>query len=120
MLYRVPVGFIESCLPISVAKPPVSPNWIHEIKHDGFRMFVRRDAAGVRLFTRKGNDWTGRFPLIANAAAALQRYAGMEGRSQMAFDWHRIWPPRRENAIIWACAIGLVVLIVLGVLFLPT
>src|SRR5258708_21474248 len=62
-MYRVPAGFIEPCLPIPVAKPPVSLNWIHEVKHDGFRMIVRRDAAGVRLFTRKGNDRTTRFPL---------------------------------------------------------
>jgi bifunctional non-homologous end joining protein LigD len=35
-------------------------------------MIVRRDAAGVRLFTRKGNDWTDRFPLIVAAAGALR------------------------------------------------
>jgi hypothetical protein len=34
-------------------------------------MLVRRDAAGVRLFTRNGQDWTGRFPLIARTAKAL-------------------------------------------------
>ena len=33
---------------------------------------VRRDAAGVRLFTRNGHDWTGRFPLIARAALSLK------------------------------------------------
>src|SRR5262245_50693159 len=42
--------------------------WLHEIKHDGFRMTVRRDPAGARLLTRKGHDWTDRFPLIAEAA----------------------------------------------------
>jgi bifunctional non-homologous end joining protein LigD len=41
-------------------------------KHDGFRMLVRRDAATVRLFTRNGHDWTGRFPLIARTALALR------------------------------------------------
>jgi bifunctional non-homologous end joining protein LigD len=50
----------------------VASGWLHEIKHDGFRMLVRRDAAGVRLFTRNGHDWTGRFPLIARAALALR------------------------------------------------
>jgi ATP-dependent DNA ligase len=35
-------------------------------------MLVRRDAAGVRLFTRNGHDWTGRFPLIARAALSLK------------------------------------------------
>jgi ATP dependent DNA ligase domain len=43
-----------------------------QIKHDGFRMVVRRDSAGVRLLTRRGNDWTERFPLIAAAAGALK------------------------------------------------
>jgi bifunctional non-homologous end joining protein LigD len=41
-------------------------------QHDGFRMMVRRDAAGVQLLTRNGNDWTDRYPLIAEAAGALQ------------------------------------------------
>jgi ATP-dependent DNA ligase len=53
-------------------KPPAGAGWLHEIKHDGFRMLVRRDKAGVRLFTRNGHDWTGRFPLIASAALSLK------------------------------------------------
>jgi bifunctional non-homologous end joining protein LigD len=52
--------FYEPCLPSPAAKPPAGAGWLHEIKHDGFRMLVRRDAAGVRLFTRNGHDWTGR------------------------------------------------------------
>jgi ATP-dependent DNA ligase len=43
---------------------------VHEIKLDGFCMMVRRDAAGVRLLTRNGIDWTARYPLIAAAAGA--------------------------------------------------
>jgi ATP-dependent DNA ligase len=50
-------------------------NWIHEIKHDGFRMMVRRDAAGVRLLTRNGIDWTTRFPLIARKSRVARRNA---------------------------------------------
>ena len=64
--------FCEPCLPSPAAKPPAGAGWLHEIKHDGFRMLVRRDAAGVRLFTRNGHDWTGRFPLIARAALSLK------------------------------------------------
>jgi bifunctional non-homologous end joining protein LigD len=45
--------------------------WIPEIKLDGFRLLARRDAAGVRLMTRRGNDWTSRYPSIAAAVAAL-------------------------------------------------
>jgi bifunctional non-homologous end joining protein LigD len=67
----VPHGFIEPCLPSPAKVPPSGPNWIHEIKHDGFRIMARRDAAGVRLITRNGNDFTRRFPLAAAAVAAL-------------------------------------------------
>jgi bifunctional non-homologous end joining protein LigD len=65
-------AFIEPCLPSRAERPPSGPGWIHEIKHDGFRLMVRRDPAGVRLLTRNGHDWTDRFPLIAQAAAALK------------------------------------------------
>jgi bifunctional non-homologous end joining protein LigD len=64
--------FCEPCLPSPADKPPAGAEWLHEIKHDGFRMLVRRDGAGVRLFTRNGHDWTGRFPLITRAALALR------------------------------------------------
>src|SRR5262249_10742790 len=64
--------FSEPCLPSPAEKPPAGAGWLHEIKHDGFRMLVRRDGAGVRLFTRDGHDWSGRFPLIARAALSLK------------------------------------------------
>lgn len=64
-------GFIEPCLPRATKQPPAGPGWIHEIKHDGFRIMARRDAAGVRLFTRNGHDFAKRFPMAAAAVAAL-------------------------------------------------
>jgi ATP-dependent DNA ligase len=64
--------FCEPCLPSPADKPPAGAGWLHEIKHDGFRMLVRRNAGGVRLFTRNGHDWTGRFPLIVRAALSLK------------------------------------------------
>jgi bifunctional non-homologous end joining protein LigD len=64
-------NFIEPCLPRRADKPPAGRDWIHEIKHDGFRIMARRDAAGVRLLTRNGHDFAGRFPLAAAAVAAL-------------------------------------------------
>src|SRR6516164_126047 len=53
------------------------PDRTDEIKHDGFRLLARRGAAGVRLFTRNGHDWTERFPLIVGAlkAASSRRAA---------------------------------------------
>jgi bifunctional non-homologous end joining protein LigD len=74
MLWRLRAfpDFCEPCLPSPADKAPPGAGWLHEIKHDGFRMFVRRDADGVRLFTRNGHDWTGRFPLIVAAAGVLK------------------------------------------------
>jgi len=64
--------FVEPCLPSQVERPPAGPDWLHEIKHDGFRLLARRGAERVRLFTRNGHDWTERFPLIAEALNALK------------------------------------------------
>jgi bifunctional non-homologous end joining protein LigD len=63
--------FIEPCLPSPAKDVPAGPQWIHEIKHDGFRILARRDSAGVRLISRHGNDFTARFPLAAAAVASL-------------------------------------------------
>jgi bifunctional non-homologous end joining protein LigD len=67
-----PNGFIEPCIPTRAAKPPAGPDWAHEIKHDGYRLIVRREGDTVRLFTRRGYDWTNRYPAIARAAAKLR------------------------------------------------
>jgi bifunctional non-homologous end joining protein LigD len=63
--------FIEPCLPSPAKEPPAGPQWMHEIKHDGFRILARRDPAGVRLISRRGNDFTARFPFAAAAVASL-------------------------------------------------
>jgi ATP-dependent DNA ligase len=47
------IGAIEPCLPFPAKQPPSGPGWIHEVKHDGFRLIARRTAASVRLITRK-------------------------------------------------------------------
>jgi len=68
----LPTRFIEPCLPSTAERPPSGPNWIHEIKHDGYRLMACRNAAGVRLLTRNGHDWASRFPLIVQAVDALR------------------------------------------------
>jgi ATP-dependent DNA ligase len=65
------VGLVEPCLPSPAKAPPAGPNWLHEIKHDGFRIMARRDAAGMRLITRNGYNFADRFPLVVAAVAAL-------------------------------------------------
>jgi bifunctional non-homologous end joining protein LigD len=78
MLWRTPapqrrsLGYIEPCIPTRSSKPPVGPQWFHEIKHDGYRLIARKQDGRVRLFTRRGYDWSDRYPLIAKAVAAIR------------------------------------------------
>jgi bifunctional non-homologous end joining protein LigD len=65
-------AFIEPCLPSPADRPPSGSNWIHEIKHDGYRLMARRDPVGIRLITRRGNGWTTRFPLVVEAVNHLK------------------------------------------------
>jgi ATP-dependent DNA ligase len=50
--------------PVPRAQAAFGPEWVHEVKHDGYRLIVRRDGEAVRLFTRRGHDWTDRYPAI--------------------------------------------------------
>jgi bifunctional non-homologous end joining protein LigD len=73
MLQRtLPAGFIAPCLPSKTDKLPSGSQWLHEIKHDGFRVIARKDGAKVRLYSRPGNDLTYRFPLIVESLARLR------------------------------------------------
>ena len=65
-----PGGFIEPCLPSPAEQPPAGPRWIHEIKHDGYRMMAHRNPAAILLLTGHG-DWSARFPLIVEAVSHL-------------------------------------------------
>jgi bifunctional non-homologous end joining protein LigD len=64
--------FMEPCLPSPADKPPSGAHWIHEIKHDGYRLMARRDPVGIWLITRRGNNWTVRFPLVVEAMSHLK------------------------------------------------
>src|SRR5262249_42443496 len=73
MLQRtLPAGFIASCPPTKTDKLPSGGLWLHEIKHDGFRIIARKNGERVRLYSRPGNDLTHRFPLIAETLARLR------------------------------------------------
>jgi hypothetical protein len=73
MLQRtLPAGFIAPCLPTKTDKLPSGGLWLHEIKHDGFRVIARKEGPRVRLYSRPGNDLTRRFPLIVDALARLR------------------------------------------------
>ena len=66
-----PLFSIAPCLPNSAKEPPKGPDWVHEIKHDGFRILARRNGDSVRLYTRNGYNFADRFPRIVEAIADL-------------------------------------------------
>src|SRR5215467_12559459 len=68
----LPAGFVPPCLPTKAQEPPSGPTWLHEIKHDGFRVIARKDGSRVRLCSRPGNDLTDRFRLIVEALVWLR------------------------------------------------
>jgi bifunctional non-homologous end joining protein LigD len=51
---------------------PSGPQWSYEIKHDGFRFICRRDGDRVRIFSRRGHEWTERVPRIVEALSSLR------------------------------------------------
>ena len=71
----LPTGFIAPCLPTNAPRPPIRGEWLHEIKHDGFRVIARKAGEQVRLYSRPGNDLTRRFPLIVEALALLKSHS---------------------------------------------
>ena len=91
MLQRtLPAGFVAPCLPIKTDKLPSGGQWLHEIKHDGFRVIARKDGPRVRLCSRPGNDLTHRFPLIVETLARLRSRSCIIDGEAVACDDHGI------------------------------
>jgi bifunctional non-homologous end joining protein LigD len=68
---RRPAGFILPCQPTLSDTVPSGPLWLHEIKHDGYRILARKDGDRVRLWSRNGRDWSREFTGIAEAMRSL-------------------------------------------------
>src|SRR4051794_6692276 len=65
----------QPCIPTRGTEVPAGPDWFHEIKHDGYRLIVQREGKRVRLLSRRGYDWSDRYPLITEAALRLRKEA---------------------------------------------
>lgn len=78
----LPADFIHPLVPTRSDRAPTGPNWIHEVKHDGYRLIVRRSEKRVRLFIRRGYDWTHKFPWVVEALNQLRvRSATIDGEA---------------------------------------
>ncbi len=65
-------SFVEPELATLVKETPAGPDWVHEMKLDGYRVVCRIEQGKVRLYTRNRNDWTAKFPAVAKALARLK------------------------------------------------
>lgn len=71
-LFDLPLpSWIEPCLATLVPKAPSGAQWVHEVKWDGYRISAYIDSGKVTIRTRRGHDWTARFPGIAHALENL-------------------------------------------------
>jgi bifunctional non-homologous end joining protein LigD len=71
MRKNLPPGFVIPAQPVEAFEPPSGPNYVHEIKHDGCRLIVRRDGPKIRLYSRNAVDLTARLTGIAGAASGI-------------------------------------------------
>ena len=73
-------AWIKPQLTKLVDQPPEGPEWLHELKFDGYRMHAGLDRGAVWLLTRTGLDWTAKYPTIAASIASLPaRQAYLDG-----------------------------------------
>jgi bifunctional non-homologous end joining protein LigD len=63
----------DFCLPTKSTTVSTGPDWLHEVKYDGYRLRLERDGDRVRLITRGGYNWTDRYPWIVEAARKIRR-----------------------------------------------
>ena len=68
----VPAGFIIPCRPTVSQRPPQGEGWVHELKHDGYRLQIHVRDGRVRLYTMNGADWSKRYPRIVEEAARIK------------------------------------------------
>jgi bifunctional non-homologous end joining protein LigD len=81
-LFDLPPTWIAPAIPTLVRTAPIGLNWVHEIKHDGYRTICVIDQGSISIYTRRGHNWADRFPSIARALSGLKvRSAVIDGEA---------------------------------------
>ena len=99
-------GFIDPCLPTTARVPPSGAGWLHEIKHDGYRLIARLEGRGTRLFSRRDHDWTERFRRHRHIPVAYEPTKGVNcGKmGSILFEGMRHHSGGRlDTTVMWAC-----------------
>lgn len=78
--------FIKPMLCEIAAKPPDGPNWLHEIKYDGYRLQLAKKAPAIVIRTREGLDWTNKFTGITKAAGLIRAESYVIDGEVVVFD----------------------------------
>ena len=107
-----PPDFVPPQLATLVTAPPVGPNWVHEIKFDGYRLLARLEKGEVTLTTRNNNDWTAKFKELAGDVGKLPAHnaildgevVSMEPDGSMSF--HALQNALRSVASATRCTIS--------------
>ena len=99
------------CLPTRVEKAPSGERWVHEIKHDGYRLIARKLDGHVRLYTKQGNDWSKKYPLITTALHRMRVSSIVLDGEAMCFDngredFQRLWSNCSDETVT-LCAFDL-------------
>jgi bifunctional non-homologous end joining protein LigD len=105
---RRPPGFIRPCQPVLAPKVPADDGWLHELKHDGFRIIAHKDGDDVRLWSRNGPDWSVEFAAITGDVSVLPFHRIVIDGEAVAHcpeglpDFHRLLGPGCATACLYA------------------
>ena len=77
----LPAAFIPPCQPLLADRVPSGDGWLHELKHDGFRIIARKEGDHVRLWSRNGRDWSAEFVAITAALRELPADFVLDGEA---------------------------------------
>lgn len=81
-------GFIPPCIPSPAKRAPSGSDWVFELKHDGYRLLVRKEGVEVRIYSRNGADFTKRFPRLVAAARKLRAVSALLDGEGIVYDQH--------------------------------
>jgi bifunctional non-homologous end joining protein LigD len=109
-----PAAFIYPCRPTVSQRPPRGESWVHELKHDGYRLQIHVRDGRVKLYTMNAADWSRRYPRIVEQAARIKGSAIIDAEAvcldaEGVADFDALHSRTMDHAAV-ACAFDLMML----------